>query len=74
MRPGSKCIVSMSRRVFPEKVVKDSLLLSAASRCELVSAYFDFSGQVAKALLIDRSPENSDPLWVLVSEKLCLDS
>ena len=70
LKPGGKCIVSMSHRVFPTKAVQAFLLLPPRERCNLVQSYFDNAGDFKQAVVNDRSPSNADPLWIVMAEKI----
>jgi SAM-dependent methyltransferase len=69
LKPGGKCIVSMSHRVFPTKAVHAFLLLPPQERCQLVRSYFDNAGDFKRVLVKDRSPVDADPLWIVMAEK-----
>jgi ubiquinone/menaquinone biosynthesis C-methylase UbiE len=68
LKPGGRCIVSMSHRVFPTKAVHAFLLLPPPERCKLVQSYFDNAGDFKQGVVADRSPANADPLWIVMAE------
>tara|TARA_R110002072_G_scaffold46082_3_gene127869 strand:+ start:877 stop:1512 length:636 start_codon:yes stop_codon:yes gene_type:complete len=65
---GGKCIVGMSHRLFPTKAIYAFHVLPPADRCRLVSGFMQKAGMV-NVQVIDRSPANADPLWIVVGEK-----
>lgn len=67
LKPGGICLITTSHRVFPTKVVKVFLTLPAPERCKLVASYFEYSGQFNAPLILDRSPESADPLWLIMA-------
>ncbi len=67
--PGGKCIVAMSHRLFPTKAVYAFQLLPPDERCRLVSTYMKTANASCKVEILDRSPPNADPLWIVVGEK-----
>jgi SAM-dependent methyltransferase len=70
LKPGGRCIVSLSHRVFPTKAVHAFLLLPAQQRCKLVESYFHNAGNFRQVVAVDRSPVNADPLWIVMAEKI----
>ncbi len=66
LAPGGKCIVAMSHRLFPTKVVRAFYALSPNERCQLVSLYMRQTGMFKEIEIIDRSPPLADPLWLVV--------
>jgi SAM-dependent methyltransferase len=69
LTPGGKCIVAMSHRLFPTKAIYAFQVLSPAERCQVVSTYMNRANQGVDIELIDRSPPNADPLWLVVGTK-----
>jgi len=68
LKPGGKCIVSLSHRLFPSKAIRAFLVLPAKERCELVRSYFDYACDFRDVTVLDRSPINADPLWIVMAE------
>lgn len=68
LSPGGKCIVSMSHRLFPTKAIYAFHALPSEDRCRLVASYLNQAGFNA-INMIDRSPKNADPLWIVVGTK-----
>jgi ubiquinone/menaquinone biosynthesis C-methylase UbiE len=69
LKPGGKCIVAMSHRLFPTKAIYAFQVLPPADRCRLVAAYMHQTGKFTDAKIIDRSPTNADPLWLVIGTK-----
>jgi ubiquinone/menaquinone biosynthesis C-methylase UbiE len=69
LAPGGKCIVAMSHRLFPTKAVYGFQMLPPADRCQLVSNYMTEANKDIHTEVIDRSPPNADPLWLVVGTK-----
>ena len=63
--PGGSCIVAMSHRLFPTKAIYAFHALSAPDRLQLVRHYMQQTGQIDDVNLVDRSPEDADPLWLV---------
>lgn len=74
LKPGGKCIVSLSHRVFPTKAVHAFLLLPPQERCKLVESYFHNAGDFKQVVVQDRSPVKADPLWIVMAEKVLLEA
>ena len=73
LKPGGICMVCMSHRIFPEKVIRAFQVLPPAQRCELVASYFNHSGNFEQVEILDRSPQHADPLWIVMARKFsCL--
>ena len=68
LAPGGRCVVAMSHRLFPTKAVYAFQVLAPAERCRLVGSYMGLAGFEGVEVL-DRSPANADPLWVVVGGK-----
>jgi len=68
LRPGGKLCIAMSHRCFPTKAILAFHQLSANDRVALVTEYLQRSGFVNVEFL-DRSPENADPLWLVIGER-----
>ncbi len=69
LAPGGKCIVAMSHRLFPTKAIYAFQLLPPDERCRLVAAYMKEANEHCNVEVIDRSPPNADPLWLVVGRK-----
>ena len=65
LAPGGRCIVAMSHRLFPTKAIYAFRVMPPADRCRLVSAYLQQTGDFSDIKVLDRSPENADPLWIV---------
>ena len=70
LTPGGKCIVAMSHRLFPTKAIYAFQVLTPSERCRLVSGYMEQTLLIADIEIIDRSPRNADPLWIVVGRKM----
>ncbi len=66
---GGECMVMMSHRLFPTKAIYAFHALGPADRCQLVMHYMDKTGSFSEIELIDRSPANADPLWIVKGKK-----
>lgn len=64
---GAICI-AMSHRLFPTKAIAAFQQLPARDRIQLVGHYLDRAGFTDVAFE-DRSPENADPLWLVIGHK-----
>lgn len=69
LRPGGGCLVSCSHRMFPTKAVAVWRSLGPEDRVRLVASYFGLAGGFDEPVLIDRSPPNADPLWVVAARR-----
>jgi SAM-dependent methyltransferase len=69
LAPGGKSIVAMSHRLFPTKAIYGFQVLPAADRCRVVSSYMMQANKNIHTEIIDRSPPNADPLWLVVGTK-----
>lgn len=69
LSPGGKCIVALSHRLFPTKAIYAFQVLSLPDRCKLVSAYIQHANSSFDIEIVDRSPPNADPLWLVVGNK-----
>jgi SAM-dependent methyltransferase len=65
LKPGGRCIVAMSHRLFPTKAIYAFQALGPADRFELVKRYMQHSGAIEDIEFIDRSPDAADPLWIV---------
>ena len=64
LKPGGRCIISMSHRLFPTKAIYAFQTLAPKDRVQLVKEYMR-QGGLSKIEFIDRSPEKADPLWII---------
>ena len=69
VKPGGTFAVAISHRMFPTKAVAAWQALNNEDRIKLVAAYFDRSGGWDDPQLIDRSPADADPLWVILATR-----
>jgi SAM-dependent methyltransferase len=67
LRREGRVIVAMSHRCFPTKAVRAFHLLSAADRVRLVATYIELAGGFDTPQFVDRSPPNSDPMWIVTA-------
>ncbi|MBV1876774.1 MAG: class I SAM-dependent methyltransferase [Pseudomonadales bacterium] len=65
LKGNGLCIVAISHRLFPTKAIQAFHVLSLAARCELVASYMQQAG-FDQVQIIDRSPVEADPLWLIV--------
>ncbi len=70
LTPGGQCIVALSHRLFPTKAIYAFQILAPAERCRLVSAYMEQTLLITNIEIIDRSPRNADPLWLVVGRRI----
>ena len=64
LKPGGRCIVSMSHRLFPTKAIYAFQTLAPQDRVQLVQEYMRRGG-LSEIEFIDRSPDKADPLWII---------
>ena len=64
LKPGGRCIVSMSHRLFPTKAIYAFQTLAPKDRVQLVKEYMR-QGGLSEIEFIDRSPDKADPLWII---------
>ena len=69
LRPGGLHAIAMSHRLFPTKAVRAFHALPPRERMAVVRSYFMLAGGYTEAELLDRSPENADPLWIVVAAR-----
>lgn len=67
--PGGRCIVAMPHRLFPTKAVYAFHVLPPADRCKLVGSYMAQAGFFEDIDMVDRSPADADPLWIVMGTK-----
>ena len=64
LKPGGRCIISMSHRLFPTKAIYAFQTLAPKDRVQLVKEYMR-QGGLSEIEFIDRSPDKADPLWII---------
>ena len=69
LKPGGLYAVALSHRCFPTKAIRAWHVLPVRERLEVVKEYFRSAGGYAEPLLLDRSPADADPLWVVVARR-----
>jgi SAM-dependent methyltransferase len=67
--PGGLHVVAMSHRCFPTKAVRAWHALPAEERLSVVRRYFALAGGYDEARVLDYSPPNADPLWLVVATR-----
>ena len=69
LRPGGLHLVALSHRCFPTKAIRAWHMLPARQRLEMVRTYFSNAGGYDTASLLDRSPADADPLWIVMARR-----
>ncbi|MCI0347598.1 MAG: class I SAM-dependent methyltransferase [Chloroflexi bacterium] len=69
LRPGGLHVVAMSHRMFPTKAIAAWHALEPADRVRLVCRYVELAGGYDEPRVIDRSPRDADPLWVVLASR-----
>lgn len=69
LRPGGLCAVAISHRMFPQKAVAIWQSLAPADRVRLVGSYFALTPGWEEPRVLDRSPPDADPLWIVVARR-----
>ncbi len=69
LRPGGVHIIATSHRLFPTKAVAVWQSIEAHERLRLIGAYFQFARGWDEPIILDRSPANADPLWVVYARR-----
>lgn len=69
LRPGGIHVVAMSHRLFPTKAIRAWHVLPMRERLDVVRTYFVIAGGYAEPEVLDRSPENADPLWLVAAKR-----
>ena len=67
LKPGGVYVVAISHRMFPTKAVRVWQSLANEDRVRLVGSYFTLAGGWEEPEVVDRSPPNADPLWVILA-------
>ncbi|MEM7078530.1 MAG: methyltransferase domain-containing protein [Pseudomonadota bacterium] len=68
LRPGGDLCIAMSHRCFPTKAIAAFTQLGIEDRLKLVGYYLE-QGGFSDVRLVDRSPANADPLWLMLGDK-----
>ena len=68
LAPNGRVAVAMSHRCFPTKAILAFRALPPQDRIRVVGAYLQAAGFV-EIDVVDRSPPNADPLWIVVGTK-----
>ena len=72
LKPGGKFILSQSNRCFPSKAIAMWLQQSDLQHCQVIGAYFHYSGGWTPARAFDVSPSGpntNDPLFIVEATK-----
>ena len=71
LKPGGKCVVSFSNRLFPTKAVAIWLALGDVDRARLVALYYGLSEGFEEPVFEDLSPApgESDPIYAVTAER-----
>ena len=73
LKPGGKFILSQSNRCFATKAIAMWLGQSDLQHCQVIGAYFHYSGGWSPARAFDvspRGPRTNDPLFIVEATKL----
>ena len=68
LREGAEIAIAMSHRLFPTKAIVAFQSLSVDDRMNLVRYYLEKAG-FREIELLDCSPANADPLWIVTGKK-----
>lgn len=71
LKPGGRCVVSFSNRLFPTKAVAIWLALGDVDRARLVALYYGLAGGFEEPVFEDLSPApgESDPIYAVTAER-----
>ena len=69
LRPGGLHIVALSHRCFPTKAIRAWHVLPARQRLEVVQTYFGNASGYDTPTVLDRSPAEADPLWIVMARR-----
>src|SRR5262249_19577232 len=69
LRPGGVHVVATSHRMFPTKAIAAWHALEPAERLRLICRYAELAGGYDEARVLDRSPRDADPLWIVLASK-----
>jgi hypothetical protein len=67
LRPGGIHIVATSHRMFPTKAIAAWHSLEPVDRLRLICRYVELAGGSDEPQVLDRSPPDADPLWIVLS-------
>jgi len=67
LRPGGIHIVATSHRMLPTKAIAAWHALEPADRLRLICRYVELAGDDDEPQVLDRSPPDADPLWIVLS-------
>lgn len=65
LTPGGQICIAMSHRLFPTKAIAAFTKMAPQDRINLVCQYLESAG-FKEVNFIDQSPQNADPLWLVV--------
>ncbi|HCU90927.1 MAG TPA: methyltransferase type 11 [Gammaproteobacteria bacterium] len=65
LRVGGQVIISTSHRCFPTKAIRAFREQNAKDRIQLIAEYIRRSNGFGVPELLDRSPKEADPLWLI---------
>jgi SAM-dependent methyltransferase len=65
LRPGGVHVIATSHRMFPTKAIAAWHGLEPAERLHLIAHYLELAGGYEDVRIIDHSPPDADPLWVV---------
>jgi SAM-dependent methyltransferase len=69
LHPGGLHLVATSHRMFPTKAIAGWHALEPADRLRLVCRYVELAGGYDEPCVLDRSPRDADPLWVVLASR-----
>ncbi len=69
LRPGGIHIVATSHRMFPTKAIAGWHVLEPGERLRVICRYFELAGGYDEPRVLDRSPPDADPLWVVLASR-----
>jgi SAM-dependent methyltransferase len=69
LRPGGLHVVATSHRMFPTKAIAGWHVLDPADRLQLICSYVELAGGYDPPRVLDRSPPDADPLWVVLASR-----
>jgi len=69
LRPGGKLVIATSHRLFPTKAIAAWRSLGPDDRMRLLAGYVARAGGFGAPRVVDRSPPQADPLWVLIAAR-----
>jgi SAM-dependent methyltransferase len=67
LAPGGLHLIATSHRLFPTKAIAAWQVLAPPDRMRLLMTYFELAGGYADPVVLDRSPANADPLWIVLA-------